>query len=41
MEERVFHFNDAGLRFYQVKNMGHYQILVQDNTDKDASPSVP
>ena len=41
MEERIFHFNDAGLRFYQVKNMGHCQILVQDNTDKDVIPSVP
>lgn len=23
------------------KNMGHYHIFVQDNTDKDANPSVP
>ena len=35
-EESVFHFGDMEMRYFQVKNGNTYQILVQDNSNKDA-----
>ena len=40
-EERVFHFGDMEMRYFQVKNGNTYQILVQDNSNKDAVTSLP
>lgn len=41
MEEHIFHLSDMGMRFFQVKDGYHYQILVQNNDDKNAPPSLP
>lgn len=40
-EENVFHFGDMEMRYFQVKNGNTYQILVQDNSNKDAEKSLP
>ena len=40
-EESVFHFGDMEMRYFQVKNGNTYQILVQDNSNKDAVTSLP
>ena len=39
--ERIFHVSDVGMRYFQVKDGYNYQILIQNNNDKDAVPSLP
>ena len=43
LREKVngFHFADMEMRYFQVKNGNTYQILVQDNSNKDAEKSLP
>ena len=40
-DNRLFRCSDYKMSFYQVKNGYNYHILVQDNTDDDAVPSLP
>lgn len=40
-EKQVFKFCDADMRYFQVIGTEGYQILVQDNSNEDAVPSIP
>lgn len=41
MKRDYFRFTDTKMKYYQVRNGNDYQVLVQDNTDENAMPSIP
>ena len=41
LNERIFYLPDKNVRYFQIKDDTGCQVLVQDNSGEDATPSLP